>query len=242
MVCVGTKLTIGKLAKAADVGAETLRFYERKGLLPAPPRTDGGYRVYPDDAVNRVRFIRRAKHLGFSLAEIGDLLALSVRPGVGCDRVRARAEGKQAEILARIRELERMHRALGRLAAACSGRGPATECPIIDALEREARDNVVELVCDDDCPHVEAARAVVTEAMTTAGLVPRWQEYRSGHPDTPAHARGYGSPTILVDGVDVVGVQKGDTASCCRVYPTDTGFGGVPAVEAIIRALEASQQ
>ncbi len=130
-------LTIGKLAKATGVGVETLRFYERRGLLPEPPRTRAGYRLYPCDAVQWVRFIRRGKALGFSLAEISELLALRVRPGVTCERVRALAETKRADIELRIHELERMHRALGRLAAECAGSGPTADCPIIDALEHE---------------------------------------------------------------------------------------------------------
>jgi MerR family mercuric resistance operon transcriptional regulator len=116
---------------------ETLRFYERRGLLPEPPRTHAGYRLYPCDAIQRVRFIRRGKALGFSLAEIAELLALKVRPGVTCERVRVLAETKRADIERRIHELERMHQALGRLAADCTGSGPTTDCPIIDALEHE---------------------------------------------------------------------------------------------------------
>jgi len=87
-------MTIGKLAKRAGVGVETIRFYERKGLLPEPPRRYSGYREYPESAIDRVRFIRRAKELGFTLKEIGELLELRIRPGTTC---RQMASGPTSE-------------------------------------------------------------------------------------------------------------------------------------------------
>ncbi len=128
-------LTIGQLAKAAGVGVETLRFYERKGLLPPPPRTRSGYRRYPADAVARVRFIRRAKELGFSLAEIRELLAMRIDPGRSCADVRAIARAKIADVEAKIADLTRMRAVLRRLARACPGKGPVAACPIVDALD-----------------------------------------------------------------------------------------------------------
>ena len=128
-------LTIGRLAERSGVGVETLRFYERKGLLPKPPRTESNYRVYPADAAQRVRFIRRAQELGFSLKEILELLSMRARPRTKCADVRKRAEDKIVDIDERIRSLEAMKKALSKLVSQCSGRSPATECPILDAMD-----------------------------------------------------------------------------------------------------------
>lgn len=96
-------LTSGRVAQLASVGVETIRFYEREGLIAVPPRATFGYRHYPLDTVARLRFIKRAKDLGFSLKEIKELLALRVSPEVTCDEVRARAEAKIADIEDKIR-------------------------------------------------------------------------------------------------------------------------------------------
>ncbi|HSE01026.1 MAG TPA: heavy metal-responsive transcriptional regulator [Burkholderiales bacterium] len=128
-------LTIGRVARSAGLAIDTVRYYEREGLLEKPARTASGYRHYTTDAVARLSFIRQAKELGFSLSEIKELLALRVTPGKSCVDVRARAEAKIADVDQRISQLNRMKRALVELAAACSGRGPTSECPILDALE-----------------------------------------------------------------------------------------------------------
>lgn len=128
-------MTIGQVARHAGVGIETVRFYERQGLLDAPPRRASGYRQYSPDAIRRLQFIRRAKDLGFSLQEIGELLSLRVNPTTTCSEVKARAEAKIADIDAKLRDLQRMKAALGQLAVACSGQGPTSQCPILDALE-----------------------------------------------------------------------------------------------------------
>ena len=130
-------LTIGQVARRAGVGVETVRFYERRGLLDEPARGTSGYRHYAEDVVARLRFIRRAKELGFSLKEIKDLLALRVDPATTCAEVKARAEGKIADIEAKIQALRRMKKALHKLTTACSGRGPTSECPILEALGPE---------------------------------------------------------------------------------------------------------
>ncbi len=131
--------TIGKTARQAGVGVETIRFYERKGLIAAPPRRSSGYRQYPPETVQRLRFIKHAKDLGFSLQEIGELLELRVAPGTTCGHIKRRAETKIADIDGRIRSLQRMRRALKRLAAACDGKAPVRECPILDALDDAKR-------------------------------------------------------------------------------------------------------
>ncbi|MGK7312923.1 MAG: MerR family transcriptional regulator [Candidatus Longimicrobiales bacterium M2_2A_002] len=126
---------IGELADASGVGVETVRFYEREGLLPEPPRTGGGYRVYDADAVRRVRFILRAKELGFTLAETKELLDLRVTDPAACGDVEATARAKITDIEARIQELERIRAVLGDLVRACAANEQTGECPILDALE-----------------------------------------------------------------------------------------------------------
>ena len=130
-------LTIGQAARSAGVGVETVRFYERQGLLQEPPRRDSGYRQYPEDVVARLRLIRRAKDLGFSLKEIKELLALRVDPNTTCAEVRKRAKEKIIDVEAKIEALQKIKKALTKLMKTCSGRGPTSECPILDALDTE---------------------------------------------------------------------------------------------------------
>jgi MerR family copper efflux transcriptional regulator len=131
-------LTIGDVAKQAQVNIETLRYYERRGLLKKPPRSDSNYRLYPEEAVRRVRFIRRAQELGFTLKEIGELLSLRATAGAGCKAVRQRAEEKITDVNEKIRTLEAIHTALAKLVAQCSGQGPITDCPILETLDSES--------------------------------------------------------------------------------------------------------
>ncbi|HEX6807824.1 MAG TPA: MerR family transcriptional regulator [Gemmatimonadaceae bacterium] len=131
-------LTIGQVAKAAHVNVETIRYYEREGLIPEPPRTVAGYRQYTEDAVRRVRFMKRAQTLGFTLDEVGILLELRVRPGSACREAVAEANKAIERIDHKIAELTRMRSALGTLADACRGRRALRECPILDALEESA--------------------------------------------------------------------------------------------------------
>jgi MerR family copper efflux transcriptional regulator len=132
-------LTIGQVAQKAGVGVETVRFYERQGLLEEPARKESGYRQYPEDVVARLRFIKRAKELGFSLKEIKELLALRVDPATTCREVKKQAQAKIADVAGKIRSLLRMKEALVELTRACRGRGPTSECPILDALEKEGQ-------------------------------------------------------------------------------------------------------
>ena len=132
-------LTIGQLAKQTDVGLETIRFYEREGLIENPPRRPSGYRAYPPETIQRVRFIRTAKELGFSLREIGELLALRVDPVESCAHVKTIAEHKITDIEQRIRALQRIRRTLRRLVTACVSRKATSDCPILDSLDKEAR-------------------------------------------------------------------------------------------------------
>lgn len=131
-------MTIGKLAQSAGVGVETVRFYERKGLLEEPSRGESGYRQYPPGTLTRLHFIRQAKVLGFTLPEIQELLSIRVKPGASCVEVQERIQAKIDNVEAKIRSLERMKRALNGMAGIClSGALPTSECPILDALEKE---------------------------------------------------------------------------------------------------------
>lgn len=128
--------TIGKAALLAEVGIETIRFYEREGLIGPAARRESGYREYSMEAVRRIQFIKKAKKLGFSLKEIKELLSLKIDPNTTCQEIKGRAEAKIADIEEKLRTLEKMKRALVGLTIACSGRGPVSECPILEALER----------------------------------------------------------------------------------------------------------
>ncbi len=127
---------IGSVARTAGVGVETVRFYERRGLIERPRKpAGGGFRDYPGEAVERIRFIRQAQELGFSLREIEELLSLQADPTADCADVRDRAEAKLDDVLGKIARLERIRGALEELIAACPGRGPVMEtCSIMDVL------------------------------------------------------------------------------------------------------------
>jgi MerR family mercuric resistance operon transcriptional regulator len=130
-------MTIGRVAKQAGVNVETVRFYERKGLVETPKRADSGYRQYRQETVKRIRFIKRAKDLGFTLKEIGELLTIRTEPGASCADVKIRAGAKIADIDGRISELTKMKNALVTLARECRTSGPVAECPILEAMEPE---------------------------------------------------------------------------------------------------------
>lgn len=125
-------LTIGKVARAAGVNVETVRYYQRSGLVPEPPRPPGGVRRYSDETVARLRFIKRAQELGFALAEIRRLLALGEPQS--CGRARALAADKLALVRARIADLERMRAVLDALIERCDVTRGRVACPIIETL------------------------------------------------------------------------------------------------------------
>lgn len=130
-----SKLTIGRLARLGGVNLETVRYYERQGLLPKPPRTASGYRMFPQDAARRLRFIKRAQELGFSLTEIRELLSLRMRPGTNRAAIRAAARAKIANVDDKIRALEDIKKALKTLTDRCDGCGPLSACPILESLD-----------------------------------------------------------------------------------------------------------
>jgi len=136
-------LTIGRVATRAEVGVDTIRFYERRGLLPEPRRTGSGYRLYPAETITRLQFIRRAKALGFSLNEIVTLLALQDTGGPKAD-VKAITRRKLEQIEDKISDLERMRDVLRELDRDCSGTGDVNGCPIIEALSGEPAAEVVD--------------------------------------------------------------------------------------------------
>lgn len=130
-------LTIGAVAKRVGVAIDTIRYYEREGLLPEPLRRASGYRSYDEGTIAQLRFIRRAKELGFTLEEIRELLALSADRQRGVKAVKKRAEQRLAAIEQRIAELQRVRDGLAQLVASCPGHGRPEECPILRALSDE---------------------------------------------------------------------------------------------------------
>ena len=131
-------MTISKAAKRAGIGIETVRFYERRGLIDQPLKpAAGGFRDYPPETVSRLRFIREAQDLGFSLDEIAELLSLRADPKANCAQVQRRAEAKLAEVRRKIERLQDIGAALDRLIAACPGKGALGACSIIESLESD---------------------------------------------------------------------------------------------------------
>lgn len=130
-------LSISKLAGKSRVNIQTIRFYERKGLLLRPRRTPSGYRVFTQEDVRRVIFIKRAQELGFSLKEIKGLLFLRARPASRCGQVFSKAEEKIKEIETKIQSLQSMKHALLQLKEECEGSRPIQECPILAALDKK---------------------------------------------------------------------------------------------------------
>ncbi len=129
-------LTTGRLAREAGVNVETVRYYERRGLLPKVPRKSSGYRLWPPDTVKRIRFIKHAQDLGFSLREIYELLSLRTDKTRSCSVVKKIADEKIADIDEKIKALRRIRKALLKLSEICPGSGPVSDCPILEALDR----------------------------------------------------------------------------------------------------------
>ena len=130
-------LRIGEVAEQGGVNLQTIRYYEREGLLPEPPRLASGYRAFPEQTIRRIRFIKRAQELGFSLTEVRELLSLRVDSQRDRAAVRTLTSAKVMQIEEKIRSLEMMKRALQHLTEGCTGHGPASECPILEALDSD---------------------------------------------------------------------------------------------------------
>ena len=131
-------MRIGEVASQAGVNVETLRYYERRGLLREPERRRSGYRAYPEDAVRVVRFIKRAQELGFSLADVEELLRLASGGPETCAEVRALASRKIEDLDRRLATLRAMRSSLVTLVRTCARRGPKRECPLLEAIEETA--------------------------------------------------------------------------------------------------------
>jgi len=129
------QLTIGKVAKKTGLGAETVRYYEREVLLNPAPRTESNYRIYRQKDISRLLFIKHAKSLGFSLKEIKELLTLRHNPSADKEDVKRQTEAKIESINKKILHLSRIKEILETLDQRCSGHGPTSECPILEALE-----------------------------------------------------------------------------------------------------------
>ena len=142
-------LRSGQLAATVNVNVETLRYYERRGLLPEPPRRESGYRIYPLESVSRLRFIKGAQELGFTLEEIQELLALRVTEKASKTEVRNRAQNKVTQIDAKIAALQQMRNALTHLIDQCHGEGPTSDCPILEAMELHTFDRTDPLAIRD---------------------------------------------------------------------------------------------
>jgi MerR family copper efflux transcriptional regulator len=130
-----TTLRISELANEGNVHLETIRYYEREGLMRPPQRTPSGHRAYAPDAVIRLRFIKRSQALGFTLNEIKELLALKVTPKQPCIDVVHQIEAKEIEVKAKIVHLQAIQRTLRKMKASCEGRCSVSECPILESLD-----------------------------------------------------------------------------------------------------------
>ncbi len=130
------QIAIGRLSKHTDTNIETIRYYERVGLLPTPARSSGGYRLYGTDHLKRLNFIRRARALGFSIGEIRTLLRLADERKRPCAEVRVVADAHLKDVRAKIADLRRMERVLKATVARCTS-GERTSCPVIEALYRD---------------------------------------------------------------------------------------------------------
>jgi len=129
------QLKIGQVAKQSGISVETVRYYEQRGLIPEPDRLPSGYRVYPENILQRLHFIQRCKDLGFSLQEIGELLSLQTDPSTSSALVKQQVEHKIALVKTKISELQKIEHSLEQLSDSCCGEGTVSDCPIIDFLK-----------------------------------------------------------------------------------------------------------
>ena len=129
------QLKIGQVAKQSGISVETVRYYEQRGLIPEPDRLPSGYRVYPENILQRLHFIHRCKDLGFSLQEIGELLSLQTDPSTSSALVKQQVEHKISLVKTKISELQKIEHSLEQLSDSCCGEGTVSDCPIIDFLK-----------------------------------------------------------------------------------------------------------
>lgn len=129
---------IGQVAARAGVNKETVRYYERRDLIPEPDRRRSGYRIFTRRHIEQIRFIKRAQELGFTLSEIKELLDLRMDEDTSCSEIKREARRKHVDVTEKIEDLERIRETLVDLIDACSGEGPKGDCPILEALEGES--------------------------------------------------------------------------------------------------------
>lgn len=132
-----TTFKIGEVASRADVNKETVRYYEKRGLIPKPDRRRSGYRIFTHRHIDQIRFIKRAQELGFTLSEIKELLELRLDEDTSCEQVRIKAESKLKEVKQKITDLNRIKKVLGQLIEDCKADGTTEDCVILNALEGE---------------------------------------------------------------------------------------------------------
>lgn len=131
-------MKIGEIAKRSGIGIETIRYYEREGLLQEPERRPSGYRQYDESIIERLEYIMRAKELGFTLAEVRELLELSFSTHSHCDHIRQRADAKITDIEAKIRRLQQMKRSLGKIVQRCQAENSPETCPLVHKTTKRA--------------------------------------------------------------------------------------------------------
>lgn len=129
------KLTIGQLAQKSKIPVETIRYYERRGLIPKPERRESGYRIFSPDVIHRIQFIKHAQTLGFTLKEIMELLLLGTHANLSRTGVKKKVQSKIANVEEKIAALQNIKKALVHLSETCSGEGPTSQCPILEQLE-----------------------------------------------------------------------------------------------------------
>ena len=129
--------SIGQVAKQSGVSVETVRYYEKEGLLEVPERKESGYRQFKGDTIDRLSFIQQAKKLGFSLKEIGELLSITSDANTVCDDVKQLSQDKLVDIEKKIKMLQQMRKSLKKLIDVCPGQAPINDCPILDALQKK---------------------------------------------------------------------------------------------------------
>jgi MerR family transcriptional regulator, copper efflux regulator len=132
-----TLYSIGQVAKQSGVSVETIRYYEKEGLIEEPERKESGYRQYKREAIARLSFIQQAKELGFSLKEIGELL--SIKSDAKCSAVKQLAQEKLDDIESKIKMLQRMRKSLKKLINVCPGQAPISDCPILEAISVQGK-------------------------------------------------------------------------------------------------------
>jgi DNA-binding transcriptional MerR regulator len=244
---------IGQLATRTNVSIQSLRLYERLGLLTPDGRTTAGYRTFDVDAVRRVRSIRRAQGLGFTLREIAQLLAAPISSSNICQSVHSQASRNLRRLDQRIESLNAMRAQLANYLDGCDKSSSAEACPLYQALNktdmptpapfRKLSGPLIELVFTPDCPSIEVARSAIREALTSQGMQLRWLEWERDHSSTPLRLRSLRSPSVVVNRMDVTCVDIIDQASS-KSYPT-TGQCGcrcqAPSSEGIIVAMKACQ-